>query len=163
MKQNKVSPKIWVWLPDYEVYRLEYQNQRFLVKSMIKNAIIDYYFSQINESAGNKQKLFTVFNNLLHKSKIPVLPFQTLMSPWQPNLLTFFIKKMRTFGKLSMIQFLMFLLICVSSILSLPHNLTCFVPTDEKEIRKVVMKSPSTSTINLILYQHHWSRKKWMS
>ena len=54
--------------------RLEYQNQRFLVKDMIKKAKIDYYSSQVNESAGDQKKLFKVIDNLLHKSKIPVLP-----------------------------------------------------------------------------------------
>ena len=41
-----------------EVHRLDYQNQRFLVKDMIKKAKIDYYSSQVNESAGDQKKLF---------------------------------------------------------------------------------------------------------
>ena len=57
-----------------EVHRLEYQNQRFLVKDMIKKAKMNYYSSQINESAGDQKKLFKVIDNLLHKSKLPVLP-----------------------------------------------------------------------------------------
>ena len=43
---------------------------------------------------------------------------------------------------------LMFLPIVLHQIQSLPvhiHTLTCFVPTDEEEIRKAVMRSPSKS------------------
>ena len=48
---------------------------------MIKNAKIDYYSSEINESAGDKKKKFNMFYKVIDnlsppppQSKIPVLP-----------------------------------------------------------------------------------------
>ena len=83
---------------------------------MIKNAQRDYYSSQINESAGDQKKLFKVIDNLLHKSKIPVLPSSHSDESLATNLLTFFIRKLRTFGKLSMLLVLMFLPIVLHQI-----------------------------------------------
>ena len=73
-KKRRQLERKWRNNGKLEIHRLEYQNQRALVKNMIQNAKIEYYSSQVNESAGDQKKLFNVIERLLHKSKIPMLP-----------------------------------------------------------------------------------------
>ena len=129
------------------MHRLECQNQRFLVKSLIKNAKIDYYSSQINESAGDQKKLFKVIDNLLHKSEIPVLPSSDSDESLATEFADFFHQKIETIRKTFNVTSSYDSSHCISSSSSLPqtHKLTSFAPTDKEEIRKIVMNSPSKS------------------
>ena len=146
-KKRRQLERKWRNNGKLEVYRLEYQNQRFLLKSMIKNAKIDYYSSQINESAGDQKKLFKVIDNLLHKSKIPVLPSSDSDDSLATKFADFFHQKIENIRKTFNVTGPNVSSHCTSSNSSLPqtYTLTCFAPTDEEEIRKVVMKSPSKS------------------
>ena len=109
---------------------------------MIKKAKIDYYSSQVNESAGDQKKLFKVTDNLLHKSKIPVLPSSDSDELLAIKFSEFFHQKIenirKTFNTSSSN------ISPNSSHLQTP-KLCSFTPTNVEEIKKVIMKSPSKS------------------
>ena len=113
---------------------------------MIKEAKIDYYSSQVNESAGNQTKLFEVIDNLLHKSKIPVLPSSDSDELLAIKFSEFFHQKIenirKTFNTSS--SNISPHVTLNSSHLQMP-KLCSFTPTNVEEIKKVIMKSPSKS------------------
>jgi hypothetical protein len=57
-----------------EVDRQAYGEQRQKVKAMTEMAKLVYYSDSVKKCNGDQKALFKVVNNLMHKSKEPVLP-----------------------------------------------------------------------------------------
>ena len=109
---------------------------------MINQAKIDHYSSLVEESSGNRKKLFNIVEKLLHKPKTPVLPSTHSDQDLANAFSNFVLQKVRT----SVVLFPQHLPFSHKHSHTRTHIVdSMFEPTCVTEIKELIMKSPSKS------------------
>ncbi len=120
-----------------------YSEQKNTVNKLIEQAKIEYYSGQIDEKAGDQKQLFNVVNDLLHKSKEPVLPHCNSEEALAEQFSEFFSNKILNIRT-------NFPSKCTDSFSCETESnstvyLTSFEPASESEVRDIICKSPCKS------------------
>ena len=120
-----------------------YCEQKNTVNKLIDQAKIKYYSCQINEKAGDQKQLFNVVNDLLQKSKKPLLPQSDSDEALAEQFSEFFSTKIMEIRE----QFPSKVTEPFSYEIASNTNvyLTHFEPTSELEVRNIICKSPCKS------------------
>jgi hypothetical protein len=126
-----------------EVDRQCYCKQRQVVKGMIVKAKVGYYSASVAECSGDQKSLFRVADNLLHKSRAPVLPSCTSDQILADRFSEFFVGKIENIRS----EF--------DNHCELPNentgvsenvtHVTDFEPATDVEVKKILMKAPTKS------------------
>ena len=124
-----------------EIDRQMYCEQRQVVKHMIEEAKTSYYSASVDMCDGDQKSLYSVVNNLLHKNKEPVLPSSSSDLILANEFSDYFV------GKIENIRS------SFSKHCEMPNDdssvhvtrISEFEPATEEEVRKILMKSPSSS------------------
>ena len=124
-----------------EVDRQCYCKQRQVVKGMIEEAKAGYYSASVAQCTGDQKSLFRVVDNLLHKSKEPVLPTSTSDQTLANRFCEYFV------GKIDQIrsEFDSHCQVTEDNVSECVTHLTDFEPTTNEEVLKTLMKAPTKS------------------
>ncbi|KAJ8035470.1 hypothetical protein HOLleu_22713 [Holothuria leucospilota] len=140
-KLRRQLERKWRQKGKLEVCRQEYCKQRGVVATLIRQAKVSYYSTEITNSSGDQKKLFRIVNNLLHKPKDPVLPSAVSDRSLACRFSQYFVEKIeqirKTFTPSPDSQ--------LYGETSSPSTLCTFQAASEEEIKKIVMKSASKS------------------
>ena len=124
-----------------EIDRQLYCRQRQVVKHMIEKAKTSYYSGSVENCNGDQKSLYSVVNKLLHKRKEPVLPSTSSEHDLANKFSDYFVGKIETIRS----SFNEHCELPIDDSIDHVTRITEFDAATDEEVKKILMKSPSSS------------------